>query len=88
MHLQLAVQAETTNLWRHVGMKKQYETPKAEIIVFDYTESVRACSDMFMPWTCAPKDNGCNKPQDSNTNTETKSTNNPYYAPGWGQPCS
>ncbi len=70
-------------------MKKQYETPKAELVVFDYTESVRACSDMFWWWLCIPKKNECTQPQDNNTNTEKKSTgNNPYYAPGWGQPCS
>ncbi len=71
-------------------MKKQYETPKAEIVIFDYTESVRACSDMYLWWLCLDKHQGCNKPQESGSQEETKqsTTTNPYYAPGWGQPCS
>ena len=35
------------------GMKKGYETPKAEKIVFDYTESVIACKSDNNP------QNGC-----------------------------
>ncbi len=31
-------------------MKKKYETPKAEKVVFDYTESVVACSDWGWCW--------------------------------------
>ncbi len=42
-------------------MKKQYEAPKAEKVVFDYTESVAACYSTFNYWPC-----WCNSQQGSN----------------------
>ncbi len=71
-------------------MKKKYETPKAELVIFDYRESVTACSDFgwwwgFCIWKCPqntqPQENqGTENPNNRNKNS--------YYAPGWGLHCS
>ena len=83
-------------------MKKEYKTPTAEKVVFDYAESVVACpsgcSDPGHSWhsgSCYPacyhvngngNNNGGNQPSQP-TNPPGGQNNNQYYAPGWGLGC-
>lgn len=71
-------------------MKKQYETPKAEKVIFDYTETVVACSNIGWCGWCfwyPPKQN--TQPQQTQGAEDPNNRhNNPYFAPGWGLHCS
>ena len=72
-------------------MKRKYEAPKAEIVVFDYTETVVACTNIGWCGWCFYNPPKCTQPQGTGTQEEKKPTapiNNPYFAPGWGQHCS
>lgn len=70
-------------------MKKKYETPKAELVIFDYRESVTACSDWGWWWGfCAWKCETNTQPQgNQGAENPNKRNSNPYYAPGWGLNC-
>ena len=61
-------------------MKKQYETPKAEKVVFDYTESVVACTSNDLPWWCCPpKSEGTQAPTTENRSNQTADNPSGYW---------
>jgi len=63
-------------------MKRQYEAPKAEKVVFDYTESVVACTSNEFPWwyipPCPPKSEATQPPK-----SESKSNKSPSNPSGY-----
>ena len=64
-------------------MKKEYVAPKAEKVVFDYTESVVACRSEEIQNAADSYNNNPNGQYFKCTcQTETKN-----YAPGWGRNC-
>jgi len=70
-------------------MKRKYETPKAEKVVFDYTETVVACSNIGWCGWCfwfPPKQN--TQPQETEVIKPPKTNTNPFWAAGWGLHCS
>ena len=79
-------------------MKKEYKTPTAEKVVFDYAESVVACpsgcADPGHSWHSGATYPACYHGTISYTAPTTDPGNqgsqggNQYYAPGWGQNCS
>ena len=65
-------------------MKKQYEAPKAEKVVFDYTESVAACTSNFIPWwyinpICPPKSEATQPPTNENRSNQNSSNPSGYW---------
>ena len=70
-------------------MKKQYETPKAEKLEFDYVESVLACCSRYP--NCEHQNGQTSDAYNSDPNGQYfKCTCQPqtsYYAGGWGQNC-
>ena len=83
-------------------MKKEYKTPTAEKVVFDYAESVVACpsgcTDPGHYWHagyCFGVCNGGNGNGNNNSGNQSSQPTNPpaeqgtnqYYAPGWGLGC-
>lgn len=70
-------------------MKKHYVTPKAEKVVFDYSETVTACSNIWWFGFCIQYPTPpCNQPPKKEEVEKPKSNNNPYWGPGWGLHCS
>ena len=80
-------------------MKKEYKTPTAEKVVFDYAESVVACpsgcSDPGHTWHSGATYPACyhgpisySAPSTQQGTQQNSQGTNQYYAAGWGEHCS
>ena len=73
-------------------MKRKYNTPTAEKMEFDYTESVEACSPgkqilSYIPGPYCTCTGGGQNNGGQNNGGQNNGGSNDYYAPGWGLNC-
>ena len=78
-----------SNLTGEKRLKKKYETPKVEMVVFDYTETVIACSFYGLCGKCVynPYNNRQLQTAKPTATPAPAPTNNPYWGAGWGVKC-